>query len=52
LAALTRAALASGDLGQHNGLPASIIVTTTLKDLEAGAGTALTGGGTRYRCPM
>jgi Domain of unknown function (DUF222) len=46
LAALTRAALASGDLGQHNGLPASIIVTTTLKDLEAGAGTALTGGGT------
>ncbi|MDT7723205.1 MAG: hypothetical protein QOE94_4216 [Mycobacterium sp.] len=46
MAALTRAALASGDLGQHNGLPASIIVTTTLKDLEAGAGAALTGGGT------
>ena len=46
LAALTRAALASGDLGRHNGLPASIIVTTTLKELEAGAGTALTGGGT------
>jgi hypothetical protein len=46
LAALTRAALASGDLGKHNVLPASIIVTTTLKELEAGAGTALTGGGT------
>jgi hypothetical protein len=46
LAALTRAALASGDLGQHNGLPASIIVTTTLKELEAGCGKALTGGGT------
>ena len=39
-------ALASGELGQHNGLPASIIVTTTLQELEAGAGKALTGGGT------
>ena len=43
---LARAPLASGDLGQHNGLPASIIVTTTLQELEAGAGKALTGGGT------
>src|ERR1700689_3357117 len=41
-----RALLASGELGQHNGLPASIVVTTTLKELEAGAGKALTGGGT------
>jgi hypothetical protein len=31
-------------LGQHNGLPASIIVTTTLGELEACAGRALTGG--------
>src|ERR1700733_1801334 len=46
LLALARAALASGDLGQHNGLPASIIVTTTLHELEAGAGRGLTGGGT------
>jgi len=38
--------LASGKLGQHNGLPASIIVSTTLKDLEAAAGRGLTGGGT------
>jgi hypothetical protein len=38
--------LASGELGQHNGLPASIIVTTTLNELEAAAGTGLTGGGT------
>ena len=45
LLALARAALASGELGQHNGLPASIIVTTTLKELEAGSGKALTGGG-------
>ncbi|ORB90873.1 hypothetical protein B1T49_18365 [Mycobacterium persicum] len=29
-----------------HGLPASIIVSTTLKDLQAAAGTARTGGGT------
>jgi Domain of unknown function (DUF222) len=46
LLALARHALASGDLGQHNGLPASIIVTTTLHELETGAGRGLTGGGT------
>ena len=40
-----RALLASGDLGQHNGLPASIILTTTLAELEAAAGKGLTGGG-------
>ncbi len=40
-----RALLASGKLGQHNGLPASIIVTTTLAELEAAAGKGLTGGG-------
>jgi hypothetical protein len=45
LNAALRVVLASGKLGQHNGLPASIIVTTTLKELEAGAGKALTGGG-------
>ncbi|WP_090423177.1 HNH endonuclease signature motif containing protein [Mycobacterium europaeum] len=41
-----RGLLASGDLGQHNGLPVSIVVTTTLQDLEAAAGKALTAGGT------
>jgi uncharacterized protein DUF222 len=46
LNAALRAVLASGKLGQHNGLPASIIVTTTLKDLESAAGKGLTGGGT------
>ncbi|OBK52891.1 HNH endonuclease signature motif containing protein [Mycobacterium sp. 1081908.1] len=46
LNAALRALLASGKLGQHNGLPASIIVTTTLQDLEAAAGKGLTGGGT------
>jgi hypothetical protein len=46
LLAAARALLASGELGQHNGLPASIIVTTTLQELEKGAGRGLTGGGT------
>ena len=46
LLAALRAMLASGKLGQHNGLPAAIIATTTLAELEAAAGQALTGGGT------
>ncbi len=41
-----RALLASGKLGQHNGLPVSIVVTTTLTDLQTGAGKGFTGGGT------
>ena len=41
-----RALIASGDLGQHNGLPVSIVVTTTLAELEAAAGKGRTGGGT------
>jgi hypothetical protein len=44
--AALRALLASGQLGQHNGLPASIIVSTTLAELEVAAGRGLTGGGT------
>jgi hypothetical protein len=46
LLAALRGLIASRKLGQHNGLPVSIVVTTTLKDLEAAAGKALTGGGT------
>ncbi|OBA64135.1 hypothetical protein A5647_03530 [Mycobacterium sp. 1100029.7] len=46
LNAALRAVLASGKLGQHNGLPATIIVTTSLKDLESATGKGLTGGGT------
>ncbi|REL59993.1 HNH endonuclease signature motif containing protein, partial [Mycobacterium tuberculosis] len=45
LAAL-RALLCSGELGQHNGLPAAIIVSTSLTELQSRAGHALTGGGT------
>jgi hypothetical protein len=32
-------------LGQHSGLPATIIVSTTLQDLQAAAGSAVTAGG-------
>ena len=39
-----RSVLASGESGRHNGLPATIIVSTTLKELESGDGQAVTGG--------
>ena len=45
LKAIGRSVLASGELGKHNGLPATIIVSTTLQELESGAGLAVTGGG-------
>ncbi|MGZ5363122.1 MAG: HNH endonuclease signature motif containing protein [Mycobacterium sp.] len=45
LKAMGRSILASGELGKHNGLPASIIVSTTLQDLESGVGQGITGGG-------
>ncbi|RZT15762.1 uncharacterized protein DUF222 [Mycobacterium sp. BK558] len=43
--AVGRMALCSGELGQHNGLPVTVIVSTTLQELEKGAGVAVTGGG-------
>jgi hypothetical protein len=46
LKAMGRAVLASGQLGQHNGLPCTLIVSTTLQELESAAGHAVTGGGT------
>ncbi|MDG5483555.1 HNH endonuclease signature motif containing protein [Mycolicibacterium gadium] len=46
LIAIGRHALESGVLGQHNGLPTSIIIRTTLQDLESRAGIGVTGGGT------
>jgi len=46
LKAMGRSVLASGELGKHNGLPATIIVSTTLQELESAAGVAVTGGGT------
>jgi hypothetical protein len=46
LKAMGRSVLASGELGKHNGLPCTIIVSTTLQDLASAAGAAVTGGGT------
>ncbi|KAA0095369.1 HNH endonuclease [Mycolicibacterium sp. P1-18] len=45
LIAIGRSVLSSGELGQHNGLPVTVIVTTTLQDLEAARGSGVTGGG-------
>ncbi len=45
--AVLRDTLMSKRLGQHNGLPVTVVVSTTLKELEAGAGIAVTGAGTR-----
>lgn len=47
LVAAGRIVLSTKSLGDLNGLPVTVIVTTTLAELEAGAGTALTGGGSR-----
>jgi hypothetical protein len=44
--AVGRSVLASGELGQHNGLTTTIIVRTTLQDLESRAGVGVSGGGT------
>lgn len=40
LLAAARAVLAGGDLGQLNGLPVTVIVSTTLAELQAAAGQA------------
>jgi hypothetical protein len=46
LKAMGRSVLASGELGRHNGLPATIIVSTTLQDLQSAAGVGVTAAGT------
>jgi hypothetical protein len=38
-----RSVLSSPELGQHNGLPCTIVVSTTLQELESGEGHAVTG---------
>ncbi|MDT5130789.1 MAG: hypothetical protein QOE41_100 [Mycobacterium sp.] len=44
--AMGRAVLASGNLGQHRGLPVTVIVQTTLQQLQSAAGQAITAAGT------
>ncbi|MGE2814638.1 HNH endonuclease signature motif containing protein [Mycobacterium heidelbergense] len=46
LNALVRGRLGDPKLGVHNGLPVTVIVSTTLQELTSGAGRAVTGGGT------
>src|SRR5258708_26313705 len=46
-----RCVLACGQLGQHTGLPATIIVPTTLQELEAGCGQAVTATGSLLPMP-
>ncbi|MFH5227445.1 HNH endonuclease signature motif containing protein [Antrihabitans spumae] len=40
-----RDALASGTLGQHRGLPVTVVATMTVKELEDATRQAITGGG-------
>ncbi|MCW1957845.1 MAG: HNH endonuclease [Mycobacterium sp.] len=47
LAALVRSRLGDPDLGQHNGLPVTVLVSATLEQLHTGAGVGVTAGGTR-----
>jgi hypothetical protein len=46
LVTLCRNWLGDPRLGQHRGLPVTVIVSTTLEQLQSAAGHALTGGGT------
>lgn len=51
LAAMAKNLLASGDLGSHHGLPATIVVSLSLAELESGTGKAITAGGTWLPLP-
>lgn len=46
LNALVRGQLGDPKLGMHNGLPVTVIVSTTLQELTSATGMAMTGGGT------
>ena len=46
LSAMARGLLGDPKLGQHNGLPVTLIVSASLQDLQEKAGVAVTGGGT------
>lgn len=51
LKAVCRSVLSSGELGHHRGLPVAAVVTTTLRELETGAGHAVAGGGSLVPMP-
>ena len=47
LVALVRGQLGDPALGQHRGLPVTVIVSTTLEQMQKASGVAVTAGGTR-----
>ena len=51
LTALVRGQLGDPTLGQHNGLPVTVVVTATLDQLQAGAGRAVTSAGALIPIP-
>lgn len=51
ISAIARAMLASGKLGTHNGLPVTVIISTTLAELQNTTGNAYTGAGTALPMP-
>ena len=51
LKAMVRRQLGDPGLGQHRGLPVTVIASTTVAELEAAAGVAVTAGGTRLDIP-
>ena len=51
LAVLVRGQLGDPKLGQHNGLPVTVVVSTSLDQLAAGAGHAVTASGTLLPIP-
>ena len=51
LKAMGRSVLTSGELGQHNGLPVTVVVSTTLQELESGCGQAVTATGSLLPMP-
>jgi hypothetical protein len=51
LKALVRGQLGDPKLGQHNGLPVTVIVSATLQDIQNKTGHAVTAGGTLLPIP-
>lgn len=51
LSALVRGQLGNPTLGQHNGLPVTVIASATLQDIQAQTGHAVTAGGTLLPIP-
>lgn len=45
LVAMGRSVLSSGELGRHNGLPVTVVVSTTLRELETAAGFGIAASG-------